>query len=199
MSALETPSGGPPSWEDDDVVLIGPDDVSDFNEGNILPQKPHILEDIRSWLQPTPYDAGNGEYHKHLASHLPGTGEWLLSSPTFRKWHENDKQGALWIKGIPGSGKSVMAASLVNKLSREGAPVLYFFFRQIIDANHTPDALLRDWLAQVLVYSPPLQARLRVYADARRSLEQHIDERHVAGPERCDGLSAQSLLCRRRN
>jgi ankyrin repeat protein len=42
-------------------------------------------------------------------------------------------------------------------------PVLYFFFRQIIDANYTPRAALQDWLAQVLDYSPPLQLQLKEY------------------------------------
>ncbi|CAH0023752.1 unnamed protein product [Clonostachys rhizophaga] len=158
------------SSDHEDAVIIGRDDVSDFNEENILPQPAHVQEAIRSWLKPTSYDAENGEYKKHLASYLPGTGEWLLESPTFREWHQSQNQGMLWIKGIPGSGKSVIASSLVNHLSKEGAPVLYFFFRQIIDANHKPDALLRDWLAQLLSYSPPLQARLKESVDKRQSL-----------------------------
>lgn len=40
-----------------------------------------------------------------------------------------------------------------------------FFFRQIISANHTPQALLRDWMDQVLRYSPPLQRQLLTYID----------------------------------
>ncbi|KAF2872304.1 hypothetical protein BDV95DRAFT_569451 [Massariosphaeria phaeospora] len=69
----------------------------------------------------------------------------------------------LWIKGIPGSGKSVVAAHLVEELTRSnlGAPVLYFFFRHIIDANHEPAALLRDWTDQILQYSAPLQEKFK--------------------------------------
>lgn len=39
--------------------------------------------------------------------------------------------------------------------------MLYFFFRKIIDANHNPDAALRDWLVQILPFSPPLQLQLK--------------------------------------
>ncbi|CAG9998801.1 unnamed protein product [Clonostachys byssicola] len=175
MSLANAQAQGEPGTEiissdNEDAVIIGRDDVSDFNEENILPQPAHVQEAIRSWLKPTSYDAENGEFKKHLASYLPGTGEWLLESPTFREWHQSQDQGMLWIKGIPGSGKSVIASSLVNHLSKEGAPVLYFFFRQIIDANHKPDALLRDWLAQLLSYSPPLQVRLKESVDKRQSL-----------------------------
>ena len=42
-------------------------------------------------------------------------------------------------------------------------PVVFFFFRQIINANYTPRAALQDWLAQILVYSPPLQFQLKEY------------------------------------
>ena len=63
-----------------------------------------------------------------------------------------------------------MAATLVNRLSHENVPVLYFFFRQIIDANHTPVAALRDWLCQILPFSPPLQLELLQYVKKSRSL-----------------------------
>ena len=157
-------------WDDDDAVIVGPDDVRDFNPHHVLPESAETQASIRGWLQPTAFDAENGEYRKHLASHLAGTGDWILDSPTFKQWHDSSDHGMLWIKGIPGSGKSVVAASLVDHLSQE-APTLYFFFRQIIDANHSPIALLRDWLAQLLIYSPPLQANLKERAQYRRDLE----------------------------
>ena len=72
---------------------------------------------------------------------------------------------------MPGSGKSVCAASLIDQLNQQGVPVLYFFFRQIIDANHSPAAALQDWLDQMLVFSPPLQLILKEYLEQGRSLE----------------------------
>ncbi|KAK4186673.1 ankyrin [Podospora australis] len=160
---------------DNDAVILGRDDVSDFNEDNILPQSPETLAKIRSWLRPTEYDHAGGEYKKHLASHLAGTGDWLFASDAYQKWHTGTDQGLLWIRGIPGSGKSVFAASIVARLRQEHCPVLYFFFRQIIDANHSPVAALRDFLVQLLPFSPPLQAALKEYvdekSDKRRDLE----------------------------
>jgi hypothetical protein len=66
-----------------------------------------------------------------------------------------------------------MAAKLIYDLAQSNptSPVLFFFFRQIIDANHEPRALLRDWLDQILSYSPPLQKQLKAYVEAGRSLE----------------------------
>ncbi|KAJ6002676.1 hypothetical protein N7451_005223 [Penicillium sp. IBT 35674x] len=152
----------PPSSDSEanDTIVISSEDVRDFNNENLLPLPAEDLIKIREWLQPTPYDQEKSEFPRHLASHLGGTGKWLTSTSVYQQWHQNDDNGILWVKGIPGSGKSVMAASIIDQLREEEVPVLYFFFRQIIDANHQPVAVLRDWLCQILPYSPALQLKL---------------------------------------
>ncbi|TFB00283.1 Putative ankyrin repeat protein [Trichoderma ghanense] len=161
------------SDEETDAVFIGRDDISDYNPQQLLPEPPQVLGRIREWLQPTAYDIAGGEYRRHLSSHVAGTGRWLTSSDAFHAWLDSEEHGLLWIKGIPGSGKSVMSAKLIDELAKShpGSPVLFFFFRQIIDANHEPRALLRDWMDQLLSYSPPLQKQLKTYVEAYRPLE----------------------------
>jgi hypothetical protein len=157
---------------EEDAVVIDRDDVSNYNPEQILPESPKEIKKIRKWLQATDYAHQSGEFRKHLASYMPGTASWLTSSDTYRSWTDGQDYGMLWIKGIPGSGKSVVAAHLVDLLIRSnpGTPVLYFFFRQIIHANHEPVALLRDWLDQILEYSPPLQKHLKELVEDCRSL-----------------------------
>ncbi|KAL4727267.1 hypothetical protein ACLX1H_006173 [Fusarium chlamydosporum] len=172
----------PLSPEGSDVVIIGNDDISNYNPECILPEPEDTIASIREWLRPTEYSQESGEYHKHLTFHLEGTGEWLNHSENYRRWHESSKDGLLWIKGVPGSGKSVAAANIIHRLSKEQVPVLYFFFRQIIDANHRPINLLRDWLDQILLFCPELQSVLKTYVDTSRSLDSvSIDElwRHL--------------------
>ncbi|KAJ5288157.1 hypothetical protein N7478_003843 [Penicillium angulare] len=153
------------SDSDSDIVLLEARDIQDFNHDNTLPLSAIEVAKIIKWLQPTPYDFERGEYCRHSASHLLGTGNWLTSTQVYQQWHSG-KSGLLLIKGIPGSGKSVMAASIIKQLQEENRPVIYFFFRQIIEANHKPIAALRDWLCQVLDCSSSLQAQLH-----RRSLD----------------------------
>ncbi|KAL6831453.1 ankyrin repeat-containing domain protein [Trichoderma sp. SZMC 28015] len=164
-------SGDSVAADNGDIVMLSRDDVSDFNEENILPQTPETLTKIKQWLCPTDYAAVNGEFYKHLRSHVAGTGDWLYSTDAYKQWHDSEAEGILWLKGIPGSGKSVFAARSLQRLQEEDVPALYFFFRQIIRANYEPTALLRDWLVQILPYSPPLQARLKEYLDERRTIE----------------------------
>lgn len=153
-----------------DTVLVGAGDVQGFNPDNILPLPAEKLAQITKWLQPTPYDFERSEYSRHKASHLLGTGTWLKITQIYQQWHSGDN-GLLWIKGIPGSGKSVMAASIIKELQEANVPVVYFFFRQIIEANHEPIVALRDWLCQVLDYSPPLQVKLQKYVSQSQSLD----------------------------
>lgn len=168
------------SDSDEDMDVIGKDDVSNYNPGNILPESSDVISRIRKWLEPTPYLHEGGEYRRHLASHVEGTGQWLMATDNYRQWHEGSDHGLLWIKGIPGSGKSVLAAMLANVLAREGHPVLFFFFRQIIDANHEPVHMLRDWLAQLLEYSPVLQRDLKVYIhDGDKDLNDKLESLNV--------------------
>ncbi|KAK3986085.1 ankyrin-2 [Cladorrhinum sp. PSN332] len=162
---------------DEDIAIIDRDDVSTYNEDNILPEDPHLVAKMREWFQPTSYDLVNGEYQRHLASHSEGTGAWLCNTPEYDKWHRGSDHGLLWIKGIPGSGKSVYAATLAHQLAKEGHPVLYFFFRQIIDANHQPVQLVRDWLHQIIPFSPPLQQKLkRAYVDPSGFISRSLED-----------------------
>ena len=139
-----------------DAVLVGSEDFRDYNEDNILPLQPEELDQVKKWLRPTPYDREGSEYTRHLTSYLDGTGKWLRKTNTYEQWRQSSEHGLLWIKGMPGSGKSVMAASIIHQLRKEEVPVLYFFFWQIIDANHKLVSVLQDWLCQLLPFSPPL-------------------------------------------
>ncbi|KAJ4238431.1 hypothetical protein NW757_013059 [Fusarium falciforme] len=137
-------------------------DEYDFVEHEETAVSPEILAKIREWLQPTDYLADSGEFRRHLASQAPGTGLWICETDEYRKWHDSPDHGSLWIKGVPGAGKSVMAASIIHHLkTTENCPVLFFFFRNIVAANFSPRALIQDWLAQLLPHSPKLQYALQ--------------------------------------
>ncbi|KAF5584432.1 ankyrin [Fusarium pseudocircinatum] len=141
----------------DDVVVVDRLAIADYNEPNILPQEEATLRRLQDWLRPTKHKEDGSELKKHSSSHLEGTSQWLLDSPVFQQWHDSRSDGILWIRGVPGTGKSVLASRLIHHLSSEEFPVLYFFFRHTIQSNHRPESALRDWLAQVLPFSPLLQ------------------------------------------
>ncbi|KAM0229824.1 hypothetical protein ACHAPO_009716 [Fusarium lateritium] len=145
----------------DDVVVVDKLHIADYNEANVLPQDETTLKRLLKWLNPTTYAGDGSELKKHATSHLDGTSQWLIESSIFEQWHHGNDQGILWIRGAPGTGKSVLAAKLIHHLTLEECPVLYFFSRYTIQSNHRPEAALRDWIAQILPVSPPLQLALK--------------------------------------
>jgi len=150
------------------------------------PRPDHSLQErvaeLVKWLQPTDFLSPGNEYMKHLHSYVPGTGRWVHESGPFRAWAGLGKSkthsapGAaagtgdaatsaashrcLHVRGVAGSGKSVFAASTVRQLQDAGRVVLFFFFRQIVDKNHTARYLVRDFAAQLLPHCPALVTAL---------------------------------------
>ncbi|UKZ78952.1 hypothetical protein TrVFT333_006701 [Trichoderma virens FT-333] len=126
------------------------------------------IRSLLKWLQPTDYLSPGSEFMKHLHSYVPGTGGWIHKSPVFRAWaktgsnsgHDRDGGSCLHVRGVAGSGKSVFSASTVRQLQESGNIVLFFFFRQIVDKNHSAKYLVRDFTAQLLRHCPALVTTL---------------------------------------
>ncbi|KAL8668325.1 MAG: hypothetical protein Q9168_007043 [Polycauliona sp. 1 TL-2023] len=170
------------SPEHDFVVVDNTDVVGTDSSGN-QPLLPAQIQTIKDWIQPNKYNARSSEYKRHLGSYVLGT-DALLQDPIYRQWLDSVDQGALWLTAIPGAGKSVVAAHLVAHLEEQvRAPVLFFFFRQIITSNRNPSSMMRDWMAQVLEWSPYLQTRLYYY------IEEGLDYEEVALDELWQALS----------
>lgn len=152
----------------DDFEMIESEDVI---KQMLVDENPD-LEEIRKWLNPTDYLASSSEFNRHASSKARNTGEWIRETSQFEQWHSSTDQGSIWIKAVPGAGKSVLAASMVQSLSaNESVPVLFFFFRQIIETNRTSRGLLRDWMCQLLPFSEALQLNLFEHVKNGQSLE----------------------------
>jgi hypothetical protein len=152
--------------------------IKDTEERLGFGEEPETITRIKAWLSPTEFDSDTSEYKKHLNSHVQGTGQWIQETNQYKRWYKTDEIGDIWIRGIPGSGKSVVAASVVRDLKDRGdAPVLFFFFRHIIMSNRTPQSMLRDCSYQLLDHSHSLQRSLRKAMTAHSSVnEVPIDE-----------------------
>ncbi|KAJ7027628.1 hypothetical protein C8F04DRAFT_1189312, partial [Mycena alexandri] len=88
----------------------------------------HILkEDLHKWLE-CPPDTKDRK-HELKSLHHQATGGWLLRDDRFVRW--KDTPSALWIKGISGTGKSVLSSTAIENIT-VGCPdqtaVAYFYF-----------------------------------------------------------------------
>ncbi|KAH8880505.1 hypothetical protein GQ53DRAFT_891078, partial [Thozetella sp. PMI_491] len=90
---------------------------------NALQQGVHQLQDslsteqrrqVISWLQTT--TSPIQKHQNSLALHEPHTSEWILRLEDWKKWlDQSSSDRFLWIHGIPGAGKTVLASFLIKQ------------------------------------------------------------------------------------
>ena len=59
----------------------------------------------------------------------PGTGVWLIESPKFQNWLPSNN-GCLWLYGIPGAGKTILASLAIDEAMLQYTPghaLAYFY------------------------------------------------------------------------
>lgn len=81
----------------------------------VLIQKNEERKKIAQWISPTNFTARHAAI---LSTRHPDTGGFLLNSTQFEEWIQG-KHKTLFCPGIPGAGKTVMAASVVDHLQRK--------------------------------------------------------------------------------
>jgi fungal STAND N-terminal Goodbye domain/NACHT domain len=71
---------------------------------------------ICEWLSSTNFPLQHSDF---IAEREAGTGQWFLDSPAFRTWaHGDETTKTLFCQGIPGAGKTVLAAIAIDHLAR---------------------------------------------------------------------------------
>lgn len=111
------------------------------------------------------------------AAHSPTTGNWFLTSDAFKSWWDNPNEH-LWIYGLPGCGKSVLASTIIERAFTlcEDLPhrsLLYFYFDFREETKQTVDGFLRALLVQLARRGPDFPPELQdLYTQRERKHRQ---------------------------
>ncbi|KAJ7082339.1 ankyrin repeat-containing domain protein [Mycena crocata] len=125
-------------------------------------------ERFEDWLSSPPNMREKQEETQKL--HKEGTGDWLLENDTFVEWQ--DYGGTLWIRGLSGSGKSVLCSAVINSLKDDrqlseelGHPpaIAFFYFDFRHEKTQAVDVSLRRIVLQLSAQSPNSHAVLERY------------------------------------
>ncbi|KAL1640260.1 hypothetical protein SLS58_007076 [Diplodia intermedia] len=109
---------------------------------------------------------------KHLGLRQDGTGLWFIKSPTFEAF-QNTSNSRLWLYGIPGAGKSVLSAAIIDSLEQSEKMATAFFFCEYGNRNtQTTRQILGSIARQLAIQS---SAALAVLEDFHNS---HQDPHH---------------------
>lgn len=117
--------------------------------------KPDVHSEAMKWLAPEDYML---QCDFHLEKRHPGTLKWFFESEDYGA-SVSRKGQLLYLSGLPGAGKSVLAAAIIDDLRGRfeslGCSVAYYFCpsqRQ----NRTTESLLRSLIRQIVKGLPSL-------------------------------------------
>ncbi|KAJ5901293.1 hypothetical protein N7504_007286 [Penicillium tannophilum] len=109
---------------------------------------------VSQWLKSPHTDVDQYNFTK-VRLDYPDSGKWLLDNQSFKEWFDPSFPKIpplLWVSGIPGSGKTILASSIVEQAQRLSTkPTVLFFYCKHDDPEHDNFlSLARGILAQIL-------------------------------------------------
>ncbi|KAL7936092.1 ankyrin repeat-containing domain protein [Trichoderma chlorosporum] len=168
---------------------------------------------ILDWLTPVDYAPQHNDF---ISRRQDGTGQWFLESEGFQNWLKTDGQ-TLFCPGIPGAGKTIITAIVINHLFANfrhdpqiGIAYIYCNFRRQDD--QTVEKVLANLLKQLAQAQPCLPSIVEKlyenheYSRTRPSLDEITTALHsmaaaysrtfivVDALDECQGLSRSRLL-----
>ncbi|KAL5323655.1 hypothetical protein ACEPPN_008195 [Leptodophora sp. 'Broadleaf-Isolate-01'] len=118
----------------------------------------NFISRVREWLSPPSFA---DRYDDAASQCSRGTTGWLFEHPTYLAWLQGEEKPDglaknLWVRGNAGSGKTILAASMVQDLKQDEVktPICYYFFNstQKMAANDSATAY-RALLSQIFQYN----------------------------------------------
>lgn len=116
-------------------------------------------------------------FHRQQSMH---SCEWIQELDKFKEWLDSDSDltRILWLRALPGSGKSVLASSIVRLIKKEypRSPCHYFFFREDEIERRSLTSLLISLAGQMSDDFPEFRNHLASIVDSAYSLDNNPEE-----------------------
>ncbi|KAK6348510.1 hypothetical protein TWF718_006300 [Orbilia javanica] len=114
------------------------------------------------------------EFTDNLQKRIENSGLWIYKTPEYDSWFQSSDSAGLWLQAIPGFGKSVLAAGIIDnllQLSRSQRSqryhVAYFFCTYAIPSSLLSRTVLLSLLHQLFYYSKDLPMDLTEDIESR--------------------------------
>ena len=98
----------------------------------------------------------------------PTTGMWLTDSPEFKSWLASNN-ARLWLHGIPGAGKTVLASLIIDEILKKSCPSIaaaYFFCDYKDSTTHEAHKILGSLVQQIARQDQQSLAKVQIFYDA---------------------------------
>lgn len=149
------------------------------------------------------------QHRDAFVKHHEGTGEWFLENDKFQAWLSSPT-GTLFCPGVPGAGKTIMAALVIEQLLRSVRnsryPILFVYCNYKRQSEQTYMHMASTFLRQTLETLPgipddvhTLYKRTPAIVDVTRILCKHIADLQgltiiIDALDECEGPTRSDLL-----
>ena len=133
---------------------------------------------VQLFRQSNPYENQKNRTPRRVLE----TGKWFLENKKFLDWRENEGSDLLWLSAKPGSGKSVLARTLIDEglvtlIHQKQTAVCYFFFKDISPYQRSALSAMSAILHQLFSAFPSLVKHALIpYGLNGKELLQLFDE-----------------------
>jgi Cdc6-like AAA superfamily ATPase len=120
------------------------------------------------------------QHQDFIGRHQTGTGQWFLRNTKYQRWVQS-KGATLFCPGIPGAGKTVMAALVIDHLLRSqhvtNEPVTFIYCDYKRQSEQTAKHMLSSILRQIIEIQPgvpkPVQDFYTLHITKRTTPSSH--------------------------
>jgi hypothetical protein len=161
-------------------------------EAQSLQQHQAIME----WLSPTDFPT---QQHDIISRRQDGTAQWFLDSVEFKRWLDGPDK-TLFCPGIPGAGKTMMAAVAIDYLCRtaqsDDIGIAYLFCNYKAQVDQSALNLFAAVLKQLVQGRPDIAAPvMRIYDHhSKRRSKPSVDELIQALLSACSSYSTVYII-----
>jgi hypothetical protein len=121
-------------------------------------QKVQQHDALLQWLSPADFPA---QQHDIISRRQEGTGQWFLDTPEFKRWLQGSDK-TLFCPGIPGAGKTMMAAIAIDYICRtvvcDDIGITYLFCSYKAQVDQSASSLLAALLKHLVQSRPDITA-----------------------------------------
>jgi hypothetical protein len=118
-------------------------------------QSRSLQNEITEWISTTNFPAQQSDI---IDRKQEGTAQWFLEDPTFKTWLHQSK-GTLFCPGIPGAGKTMMAANTIDylrTLQNDSVGIACIFCNYKLQTEQSANTLLAALLKQLVQQQSPM-------------------------------------------
>ncbi|KAI9869154.1 MAG: hypothetical protein M1813_002978 [Trichoglossum hirsutum] len=152
--------------------------VKEHFEAQVKKEKMEQRKAVKHWISAI----SCADYHEELQKKrrkFPGTTRWVFKESAIQQWlYESEPPNQpLWLRGIPGAGKTILFSSIVDEIKRnpDGTAVAFFYCKYNDPSKSKYVEVVRSLIGQLLECHPDCLPYL--YEQATTSGEQHLSSK----------------------